>query len=112
MKCNFFAYPTFEKEYKRLAKRYKSLAQDVLALVGEIEKNPAAGTNLGQGIYKYRLSISAKGKGKRAGGRAITLNVLVEEDEMEIGFLYIYDKSERTNITDKEIMEIKSKNGL
>jgi len=67
---------------------------------------------LGRASTNTAFPFLPREKGKRAGGRAITLNVLVEEDEMEIGFLYIYDKSERTNITDKEIMEIKSKNGL
>ena len=112
MKYNFTSYPSFDREFKRLAKKYKSLKQDVITLTKEIEQNPDAGTDLGNNIYKYRLSIASKGKGKRGGGRAITMNVLVTEEETEIGFLYIYDKSERTNITDSEIKELMKKNGL
>ena len=112
MKYNFTSYPSFDRELKRLAKKYKSIKQDVITLTREIEQNPDAGTDLGNNIYKYRLSIASKGKGKRGGGRAITMNVLVTEEETEIGFLYIYDKSERTNITDSEIKDLMKKNGL
>lgn len=112
MKYNFTTYPTFERELKRLAKKYKSLKQDVIVLTKEIEQNPDAGIDLGNSIYKYRLLIASKGKGKRGGGRAITMNVLVSEEETEIGFLYIFDKSERSNITDNEIRELMRKNGL
>ena len=112
MKYNFTTYPTFERELKRLAKKYKSLKQDIIVLTKEIEQNPDAGIDLGNNIFKYRLLIASKGKGKRGGGRAITMNVLASEDETEIGFLYIYDKSERTNITDNEIRELMRKNGL
>jgi len=112
MKYSFTSYPSFDRELKRLAKKYKSIKQDVITLTKEIEQNPNAGTDLGNNIYKYRLSIVSKGKGKRGGGRAITMNVLVTEEETEIGFLYIYDKSERTNITDSEIKELMKKNGL
>ena len=112
MNFNFTTYPTFERELKRLAKKYRSLKQDIDTLSKEIAENPDAGTDLGNGIHKYRMSIASKGKGKRGGGRAITMNVLVSEDEAEIGFLYIYDKSERTNITDSEIRDLMKKNGL
>ena len=112
MNYNFKTYPTFDKELKHLAKKYKSLKQDIITLVNEIKENPEAGTDLGNNIFKYRLSIASKGKGKRGGGRAITMNVLVSEEETEIGFLYIYDKSERTNVTDNEIKELMKKNGL
>jgi len=61
---NFITYPTIDRELKRLAKKYLSLKQDILALIQEIERNPYAGTNLGNNIYKYRLSIASKGKGK------------------------------------------------
>lgn len=67
MKYNFITYPTFDREFQRLAKKYLSLKQDILALIQEIERNPYAGTDLGNNIYKYRLSIASKGKGKSGG---------------------------------------------
>ena len=41
---------TFEKEVKRLAKRYPSLKSDIKALRDEILANPTAGTDLGGGL--------------------------------------------------------------
>lgn len=50
---------TFEKEVKRLAKRYPSLKSDIKALRDEILANPTAGTDLGGGLrknpYAYRF---------------------------------------------------------
>ena len=40
------------------------------------------------------------------------MNILLAEDEKEIGLLYSYDKSERSNIKDAEIKELMRKNGL
>ncbi len=112
MRYNFTTYPTFDKELKRLAKKYKSLKQDILELIQEITQNPDLGIDLGNGIYKYRISIASKGKGKRGGGRVITMNIIAADDETEIGFIYIYDKSERSNVNDNEIKDLMQKNGL
>ena len=112
MNYSFITYPTFDKEFKRLFKKYRSLKQDILNLADEIAANPNAGIDLGQGFYKYRLSVESKGKGKRGGARVISMNVIVAENETEIGFLYIYDKSERANVSDADIIALKKKNGL
>lgn len=58
---------TFEKEVKRLAKRYPSLKSDIKVLRDEILANPTAGTDLGGGLRKIRMRIASKGKGKRVG---------------------------------------------
>ncbi len=112
MNYSFVTYPTFDKEFKRLFKKYHSLKHDILTLADEISANPNAGIDLGQGFYKYRLAIQSKGKGKRGGARVISMNVIVSENDTEIGFLFIYDKSERANVTDSEIIALKKKNGL
>ena len=60
------------------------------------------GTSLGNNIYKIRMSITAKGKGKSGGARIITCVKIIDG----IVFLVsIYDKSEQANINDKEIKE-------
>ena len=58
------------------------------------------------------MAISAKGKGKSGGARVITLILAYSEEESEIGLLYIYDKSEQENLTDKELSDILRENGL
>ena len=57
-------YRHFEKEVKKLSKRYKSLKQDLTILAAELMQNPDMGTDLGNGLHKVRMSIASKGKGK------------------------------------------------
>lgn len=58
------------------------------------------------------MSITSKGKGKSGGARVITFTVIVAIEEAEINLLYIYDKSERSSISKKEIEELLRQNGL
>lgn len=78
----------------------------------ELAKNPYQGADLGHGLRKVRMAVSAKGKGKSGGARVITLILAYSEEESEIGLLYIYDKSEQENLTDKELSDILRENGL
>lgn len=68
---------SFEKEVKRLSKRYPSLKQDLLALQKEIYVNPQTGTDLGGGLCKIRMKITSKGRGKSGGARVISFTVVV-----------------------------------
>lgn len=103
---------TFEREVKRLSKRYASLKEDLKELRNELERNPLSGTDLGGGLRKIRMRITSKGKGKSGGARVITFTVVIAVDETEINLLYIYDKAERSNISSKELEELLRKNGL
>jgi mRNA-degrading endonuclease RelE of RelBE toxin-antitoxin system len=103
MSYNIIAVPTFRKELKKLAKKYHSLKPDLAALFESLEENPIQGTALGRNCYKIRLAISSKGKGKSGGGRVIT-NILIAEETVYL--LSIYDKSEKENLTDKELEEL------
>lgn len=103
---------TFEKEVKRLSKRYPSLKHDLIALQKEIYANPQTGTDLGGGLRKIRMKITSKGRGKSGGARVISFTVVVAIDETEINLLYIYDKADRESIGMKEIEELLRKNGL
>ena len=95
--------PEFLKQLKHLAKKYKSIADDLEVLRDELNQNPYAGTDLGGGARKERMSIKSKGKGKSGGARVITYLLSVIEENIDITLLTIYDKSERESITDKEI---------
>lgn len=79
--------PTFAKSLKVLAKRHKSLKEDVKAFVAELERNPLQGVELTAGIRKIRMAIKSKGVGKSGGARVITYNVLVTEEEGEVYLL-------------------------
>ena len=95
-----------------MAKKYRSIKKDYQKLLDELAKNPYQGADLGHGLRKVRMAISAKGKGKSGGARVITLILAYSEEESEIGLLYIYDKSEQESLTDKELSDILRENGL
>jgi mRNA-degrading endonuclease RelE of RelBE toxin-antitoxin system len=95
--------PTFDKQAKRLAKKYKSLKNDLSDLVNDLLDNPEQGIGIGQNCYKIRLSIKSKGKGKSGGARVITHVHIVNED---IFLLSIYDKSERETLEENELDEL------
>ena len=57
----------FQKEAKRLTKKYPSLKNEIKILIEELRVNPFSGTSLGQNCFKIRLAISSKRKGKSGG---------------------------------------------
>ena len=93
----------FEKQAKRLIKKYPSLKVEIGELIQELKKNPFIGTPLKSNCFKIRLSISSKGKGKSGGGRIIT-HIVIENQTVFL--LSIYDKSERNTLSDKELQEL------
>ena len=54
------ALPNFERELKRLSRKYPSLKRDLATLVTDLADNPATGTALGHNCYKIRLAITSK----------------------------------------------------
>ncbi len=93
----------FEKQAKRLSKKYTSLKSELLAVVKELKNNPEQGIAIGKNCFKIRIAIASKGKGKSGGGRIITNFMLTNNT---VYLLAIYDKSERENLTDKELEEL------
>lgn len=112
MNYRISTFPSFDREFKRLAKHYKSLKQDLLTLADDLLKDPEMGTSLGNNLRKVRMSITSKGKGKSGGARVITYMVLLTQVDSEIKLLTIYDKSERASISDKELLDLLKKNGV
>ncbi len=98
----------FKKEYKKLQKKYMSLNKDFENLVSEIKQNPKLGTNLGDNLYKIRMKISAKNRGKSGGARVITKDVIIDVNR-EVLFVAIYDKSDTSNIPVDELKAIVEK---
>ena len=102
----------FERNFKRLFKKYRSLKNDLTGLVKELRKNPTLGDDLGSNTRKVRMTIASKNKGKSGGARIITCNVLVDTEHTKIYLLTIYDKSEQDSISKIEIEHLKAVNGL
>lgn len=102
MKVKVIPSPEFNRRFKRLAKKYRSLPTDYLTLSDKLKKNPFLGIDLGGGVRKIRMAIGSKGKGKSGGARVLTLTILVSE-EADVTLLAIYDKEEIDNVSDNYI---------
>ena len=103
MKFNVLSISPFDRQLKRLTKKFPSLKAEYAALVDELEKNPEKGTPMGDNCFKIRLAIASKGRGKLGGARVIT-HIYIENETVFL--LAIYDKSEQADISDKELREL------
>ena len=103
MSYNVKTLDVFEKQAKRLIKKYASLRNELFELVKQLKENPEQGSSIGTSCYKIRLAIASKGKGKSGGARVI-INIVIAESDVYL--LTIYDKSEKENISSKELQQL------
>jgi mRNA-degrading endonuclease RelE of RelBE toxin-antitoxin system len=103
MNCKVETTPHFEREAKRLVKKYASLKGELTELSEELEEDPEKGIPLGNNVFKIRLSIASKRKGKRGGARIITY---FKTEQGSVCLLSIYDKGEKDSISDNEIQKL------
>ena len=95
--------PLFDRQAKRLAKKYPSLKNDLSELIQSLVLDPEQGKALGNNFYKVRLAISSKGKGKSGGARVITY---LKVTATTVYLTAIYDKSVKNSISDIELEQI------
>jgi mRNA-degrading endonuclease RelE of RelBE toxin-antitoxin system len=93
----------FKKEAKRLTKKYPSLKAELAELFTELEENPTTGTPLGNDIYKIRLAIASKNKGKSGGARVLSF---VKVTQTTVLLFSIFNKGDVDSITNKEIEDL------
>lgn len=93
----------FKFAYKRLKKRHKSLEADFELLLRSLQENPRQGVEIHEDIWKIRMNITSKGRGKSGGARVI-VRVRIVNDELQL--LYIYDKSDFENVSDSYLRDI------
>jgi mRNA-degrading endonuclease RelE of RelBE toxin-antitoxin system len=93
----------FKKEAKKLVKKFPSLRQELATLFTQLQTNPAMGTPLGNDIYKIRLAIASKNKGKSGGARVLSF---VKVTATTVLLFSIYNKGDVDNLTDKEIQNL------
>ncbi|MBP7037737.1 MAG: type II toxin-antitoxin system RelE/ParE family toxin [Bacteroidales bacterium] len=103
MSYSISSIPLFDKQAKRLAKKYPSLKKDLAGLIDKLTNEPKQGTALGNSFYKIRLAISSKEKGKSGGARVVTY---VKVAHNIVYLTSIFDKSDKSTITDKELEQI------
>jgi hypothetical protein len=100
MGYNVEAINSFKREAKALIKKYPSLKNELYELGINLSQVPEQGIQIKNNCYKIRLAIASKGKGKSGGARVITY---VHIEGTTVYLLTIFDKSEKENITDKEL---------
>lgn len=100
MSYNVVTIPPFDRQLKRLAKKFPSLKIEYADLIESLEENPVQGNAMANSCYKIRVAIKSKGKGKSGGARVITHVQVIENN---VFLLAIYDKSVQEDISDKEI---------
>ena len=103
MSYEIISIPAFEKQIKKLVKKYSSLKSEYINLVESLEKNVKLGTPIGNNCYKIRLSIASKGVGKRGGARVITC---IHIQNNCVYLLSIFDKSEKESIGNTELLDL------
>ena len=102
---------TFNPEFKRLRKKYRSIQSDVDNLIADLRVNPLQGTDIGRNLRKVRMAISSKGKGKSGGARVIT-HVIIEVEDTAVKLLTIYDKADKENLSEGELNRLLKRNDL
>ena len=90
----------FERQAKRLKKKFPSLKEEINDLIDSLEEDPFQGVPMRDGFYKIRLAIRSKGTSKRGGARVITCVKVVAET---VYLVSIYDKSEQSDVADSEL---------
>jgi mRNA-degrading endonuclease RelE of RelBE toxin-antitoxin system len=93
----------FDRQAKRLIKKFPSLKKELQTLIHELADEPTKGTSISHNCYKIRMAIASKGKGKSGGARVIT-HILFKNNTAYL--LSIYDKSDIENLSDKEVIEL------
>ncbi len=104
---------TFLKESKILRKKYPKFDLDLLNFINNLEKESLLNSSKikelkSLEIYKSRIRNSSNQLGKSGGFRII---YYIKTNEKTFYLLNIYSKTEKTNISTKEILQIlKSEN--
>ena len=94
---------SFKRDFKKLAKKYDNITDDLENLFESLKENPTQGTPLGLDCFKVRMSISDNNKGKGGGARVITCIKIIKDT---IYLLTIYDKSEKESISKRELKDL------
>jgi mRNA-degrading endonuclease RelE of RelBE toxin-antitoxin system len=110
MNVNIIVSDNFVREVKKLLKKYHSLKSELQDFQKSLEANPVQGTLITEGVYKIRLAVKSKGKGKSGGLRIITYIHIITNDmgETNVFLLSIYDKSEYESLPEHLIKNMVS----
>ena len=110
MSVSIITTDNFRKEAKKLIKKYRSLKDELHELSEQLIEDPRTGILITENVYKIRLAVKSKGKGKSGGLRVITYVDIeikpIDEENVDVYLLSIYDKSDYENISDKHLKNL------
>lgn len=99
------ASPTFQRNLRSLAKKYRSIRNDIQPVIEQLERGDLPGdqiSGIGYEVFKLRVRNSDIQKGKSAGYRLI----YYVKTAKGIILLTVYTKSEQADIAADEIRSI------
>ncbi len=94
--------PRFEKDVKKLKKKFPKIKNDLIDLIDKLSSNPEIGINLGENIFKVRVSNSSIPTGKSGGFRIITYY----KTDTILYLVTMYSKTEQDNILTEKLKKI------
>lgn len=105
MSYEVIAIDEFQKDVKKLYKKYKHIKSDILELINNLEHNSDIGINLGENLYKIRVKNSDIG-GKSSGYRVIYYTKLPNN---KIYLMTIYSKTQQETINISKLKSLLNK---
>jgi mRNA-degrading endonuclease RelE of RelBE toxin-antitoxin system len=94
--------PRFEKDVKKLKKKFPKIKNDLVDFIDKLSSNPKLGIDLGENIFKVRVPNSSIPTGKSGGFRIITY---YKKDTI-LYLVTIYSKTEQDNILTEKLKKI------
>ena len=94
--------PNFERDFKRLRKKYRLIGEDLRGLLRDFETLGIHGDRMAgyvREVRKVRLTNRSANRGKSGGFRAL----FVVENETTIRLFRLYSKTEESSISRSEI---------
>lgn len=97
---------SFKKAVKALNKRYPHIKDDVKGVINTLQIKPDTGVVVkqGKGIRKIRVKNSDLRKGKSGSYRV--LYYVMDQPNQVIYMIFIYEKSDKEDVSRKEIIEL------
>ena len=95
----------FKKNLKKLERKYRSIEEDLEPLIQQLESGETPGDRISGNkypVYKVRVKNSDNKKGQSSGYRVIYYTITTDA----ILLTTIYSKSERGNISNREIEDL------
>lgn len=87
--------PIFEKQAKKLIKKYPLFKKDLEDFGKSIRENPEQGDYITESCFKIRIPITGKQAGKSGGARVV---IHVKYINQRVYLLSVYDKSYKEDL--------------